>query len=203
MSKDYIKIFYVVYAKEEKLDSCLNAIRLLCDPEQRNPAHLTIRGPYSKRAKSRDLEKWNKELQSNLVFVKGGGTFFNESQNTVFLLCEASSINQVWYKPDYRDGIPHITLYDGKSREFAEKLSKVLEKYEPQINFKVTKLEPLRTRQGSITSKIFNEPEFVKDVLEEDIDFSAIQNLTVEKRLQLIEKLFAKLFLPQSEKLLD
>ena len=47
--------------------------------------------------------------------------FLNQNQNTVYLRCSSPELSQVWYKPNYPYN-PHLTLYDGNDRGFANDL---------------------------------------------------------------------------------
>jgi uncharacterized radical SAM superfamily protein len=52
------KNFYVLYPKDKKIKDTLNAIKILSDNSQRTAAHITVRGPYSKKlTKSTPLSK--------------------------------------------------------------------------------------------------------------------------------------------------
>lgn len=62
------------------------------------------------------------ELITSLYFSKVGN-FFDYGQNTVFFKCDDNkNLRKIWKKKGYKDFKPHITLYDGKNKEFAQKL---------------------------------------------------------------------------------
>ncbi len=63
----------------------------------------------------------------------GPGTYFSDSgstftQNTVHIKCFSQEIYDLHYKPEYITSRPHLTLYDGNSRDFACKLLTSIEK---------------------------------------------------------------------------
>ena len=117
-------IFYVLYVDDIRLSAYLDTIRLLCDPTISDPVHVTVRGPY-KGKNYRKTAKWTAFVANNIYF-RSIDSFFDAGQNTVFVSCTVPDLETVWWKPSYADGHCHITLYDGTSRTFAEKLFDLL-----------------------------------------------------------------------------
>src|SRR6185369_6848935 len=116
--------FFVLYPPRRREQALLDVMRLLCAPHVQSHAHITVRGPYA--AKPLDSRDWRK-VTNIRVTVAGVGTFFEGKQNTVFLRCESPDLPSIWWKRDYKDGLPHITIYDGPSRQFAESVVRILE----------------------------------------------------------------------------
>lgn len=137
-----MRIFYGVYIEDVRLSACLDLIRLLGEPEYYRRCHITVRGPYTRKLSENDLERFNGTLNEVLhtLSVLGVGSFFLGAQNTVILECEIVGVRDIWHKPSYQDGIPHITLYDGKSRQMALAVMAISKKYKWKIVTKVSDL---------------------------------------------------------------
>ena len=74
-------------------------------------------------------------------------TFFTDRQSTVVICVNLLTLQNLFYKKDYPDGLPHITLYDGKSREFAEALFALIAKYDWGVRVPVTPLREIDRNQ--------------------------------------------------------
>lgn len=155
------RVFYVIYIGDERIQSLLDAMRFLGNTEEKTPAHITVRGPYTQR---QNIRKLNRKVAGTKIVAEGIGTFFNSRQNTVFIKCHADSLRRVWQKSDFGFN-PHITLYDGPSREFAEALVDRLNRVEIQFSFLVDKLLPLTSYKGQFAIW-----------LEECVDYNVIVN---------------------------
>ena len=114
-------------------------MRYVADPAERDFAHITIRGPYKQRY---NLCNLNKMVQGAEVMADGVGSFLSKKQNTVFIRCRSQILRNVWMKPDYGFN-PHITIYDGPSREFADRVLGVLGDMSLRFRFVVGDLAPL------------------------------------------------------------
>ncbi len=115
------RLFYVVYLADPFVQSCLDLIRYLAEGAEKTPAHVTVRGPYARRLTEKVEQSINEQIAGIAIDVLGVSSFFENSQNTVYLRCSAPELNQVWDKPDYPFN-PHLTLYDGSDRVFAGEL---------------------------------------------------------------------------------
>ena len=129
--------FFVLYLPDRSWQAYLDVMRLVCEPDAQSPAHITVRGPYV--GKSDPLGDWRK-VKNIDVSVVGLGTFFAERQNTVFLECDSPQLPEIWWKKDHKNGTPHLTIYDGGSREFATRVFDVLGKYSWRFNFVADRL---------------------------------------------------------------
>ena len=108
--------FVAVRFSDEKIARLFDLARLILQPDFARPSHITLRGPYTSKANISD-SIIGKDVGK--ISVKRPGHFFNERQNTVILEIDIVGIGDFWYKPDYPDGTPHLTLYDGPDRQFA------------------------------------------------------------------------------------
>lgn len=182
-----MKIFYVLHIREKVLADCVDAIRFICNPTEKQRAHLTVRGPYQKRI---DVAAISKRIVGDTVSIDRVGDFFDAGQNTVFFHCTAPELKNVWNKPNFPFN-PHITLYDGKSREFARRLYAVISRYDYCLRFRADELEPIESIKGQESMSLafaFNS-KFMGKVLGERIGPDAVPILSDERRLELVERL--------------
>ncbi len=183
------RIFYVVYFDDRRLQSSLDAMRFIANTKEKTPAHITLRGPYPQSYNLRGLER---KIRGAEVLANGVEAFFHEGQNTVFLRCHSERFREVWKKKDFPFN-PHITIYDGSSRQFAKLLLKRLEQLHIRFQFVVGKLSALESHKGQYSTLLrqsFKE-EFARNVVGEPLKVSEIDALSPERRVSLIE-LFAR-----------
>ena len=183
------KVFYVVYFRDRRLQYSLDAMRFIANPSEKNYAHITVRGPYQQRYNLRGMDRM---IDGTEVFAHGVGSFFGYSQNTVFIKCHSEILRDVWQKTDYGFN-PHVTIYDGNSRKFAEMLLGRLNHLKFGFRFIVGRLHPLVTHSGQYSmelSQAFNEALFT-EVTGAHVSASEVDGLSDEKRVALIE-LFAR-----------
>lgn len=90
--------------------------------------HLTIRGPYSGKVPPKTVLNCQEVLKHDVIRIAGTGRFSNPSEEVVYLTVESTHLRSVWWKPDYGIGKygfnPHISIYRGQSRSFAESLER-------------------------------------------------------------------------------
>lgn len=189
-----MRVFYSVYVPSGKARTLLDAIRLIANPATKHPAHITVRGPYSDY---QDPRRWSALIQGQQVRVGGVGTFFGPNQNTVLLRVEAPAIQAVWYKPDFSDYNPHITIYDGGSRSFAESLQDVLKNHDLTFAFRATGLEPLVSGNGRPPLRYFFDPEDMATVLGQSVSLAEIDAADEPTRLAWVNVL-AEQFTPHA-----
>ncbi len=185
-----IKVFYCVYPPAGSTRRPLDLIRLLAKPESKHPAHITVRGPYDDY---QDPRQWSSQIRGAIVRVGGVGTFLNEKQNTVFLKVESDGIRELWYKPDYPDSSPHLTIYDGDSPEFAQELSEILLEHDISFAFRATGLEPLVSGNGSPKLKYYFEPEDLSQYFDTPTTIDDLLALDENTRLEHIARLAERL----------
>jgi len=182
-----MRIFYVLHVSERMLSDCLEAIRFLSNPAEKQPAHITVRGPYEKRI---PIKKINERWSGETIRIDQAGNFFDHGQNTVFFHCTCPNLKDVWRKREYAFN-PHITLYDGGSSVFARKLYEVVSKYSYGVCFKAGQLQPIFSARGQESFSLrlaFNE-ELVMQLANQRIDPLSIDGLSEGDRLRIIDKL--------------
>jgi hypothetical protein len=122
--------FYGIYLKHEAVATVLDLIRFVGEPDAIRLSHVTLRGPYKSNISKRMLCKINNDPTLEwMVTLVGPRTFFSDRQSTVVVEVDLGSLSRLVYKPDYPDSLPHITLYDGRNRQFAAALYALLAKY--------------------------------------------------------------------------
>ncbi len=121
-----LRFFYVVRINDAQTQNALNAMRFAAAPDAKRTAHITVRGPCARPLPAEKIAQLTAAVRNAPVAVNGAGVFFRRRQNTVFLQCDSPAFPAIWKKPG-REYIPHITIYDGSSREKAEDIIAVLQ----------------------------------------------------------------------------
>ena len=184
-------IFYVLYLEDGLFGDCLEAIRLLCEPTEKIPSHVTVRGPYRFGIKTGAMTR---KLRGNHIDISEIGNFFEYNQNTVFFRCNSSVLKEIWYKPDFPFN-PHVTIYDGPCEAFARELFDIADQYSYSFSLKAERLEPLTSRKGQkgFILQLWSTMERVSDLLGERLEPSQVEEMSLSKRLELIDRLFRQL----------
>jgi hypothetical protein len=182
-----MKIFYVLHIREKALADCVDAIRFICNPSEKQRAHLTVRGPYQKRI---DVTAISRKIVGDTVSIDRVGNFFDSGQNTVFFHCTAPELKHVWSKPHFPFN-PHITLYDGSSKEFAQKLYNAISPYNYCLKFRAEELEPIHSMKGqeSMSLALAFNSKLVSQALGERLSPRTIPSLSEDRKLHLVERL--------------
>jgi 2'-5' RNA ligase len=182
-----MKVFYVLHIKEKVLADCIDAIRFICNPAEKQRAHLTVRGPYQKRI---DIAAISRKIVGDTVSIDSVGNFFDSGQNTVFFHCSAADLRSVWNKPHYPFN-PHITLYDSGSSEFARRLFAVMSRYTYRMKFRADELEAIEARKGqdSLSLALAFNSQLASRLAGEKVTTGAIQGFSDEQRLRLVERI--------------
>ena len=179
------RIFYVVYFDDKRLQNTLDAMRFIANPREKTRAHITIRGPYLKSRNVYDLER---KIFGTEAVADGVKAFFSENQNTVFISCYSERFREVWNKKDFGFN-PHITIYDGASREFAKMLFDRLERLPIRFSFLVGKLSSLVSHKDQYSTWLREsfDKELVSDIVGQSLTTFQIDELSSEQRVSLIE----------------
>jgi hypothetical protein len=134
-----MRYFGVININDKNAQTFIDGIRLLCASKVKHKAHITLQGPQSDK---NDIKFHSIRRNEQIVYVNGVGNFFSEGQNTVYLKCDLDNggqIKSMINKPDYGNENPHITLYDGENRTFAENLYNLTQAqpYKDKIKFQI------------------------------------------------------------------
>jgi hypothetical protein len=184
-----MRVFYVLYIHDPELSDCLEAVRLLANPAERSPAHITVRGPYQRKL---SLDHLSERISGKSILVYKVGNFFQSGQNTVFFACLSPDLPSIWKKNDFGFN-PHITIYDGDSASFARKLYSVMQRYNYSFRFTAGRLEPLvslRKQNGFRLQLAFNQP-LVSKILGERLTPKDVPKLSTTVRFKYIDKISA------------
>lgn len=194
-----MRIFYVIYVHDDILEHYLNAIRYLSNPNEKNGVHITVRGPY--KIHLNNVQKLNSIIKGEKIKISSVGTFFGTKQNTVFLNCDSKKLEKIWQKFDYGFN-PHITLYDGNSRNFAKKLVAILNSHLINFTFVVDKLSELRSIKGQSDYRLRLDANigYIKQKIGSDLTHNDIEKMSEKRRLELIDKLTFNLSLIKAKK---
>ena len=189
-------IFYVIYVADVEVGPALDLIKIICNPFVKTHAHVTLRGPYTRKAD--DARAWNKKWveeknQISAITFKGLLSFFRPGQNAVSLGCEFPEVQELWYKPDYPHGVPHLTLYDGESREFADDVLKVLGRFDWNFEVSATPLKPLRAGERGQWSMVHLTPNNEIDRVFERltghrVSSESIRDMKPDLRLEVVDQ---------------
>lgn len=189
--------FYAVAIQDDFIRSYLDLLRFIANPNEKRTAHITVRGPYSKKV---NLEKQSKMIHGENVQVVGVDKFYSQSQNTLFLRCESKGLREIWLKKGHPYN-PHITIYDGKDRLLADSLLEIMSKYHISFHFPASQLYPLLIRKGqsNIDLALCADFPLLGRLLRRGIDVDHIRNMPLSQRIGLFSE--ACSFLPHLRQL--
>jgi len=178
--------FNVVHFENREIQACLDAIILLANPDEKLAAHITLQGPFKNIT---DAEKIGEVLKGIKISVLGVSKFFDENQNTVFLECGSDYLRKYWKKPHFKYR-PHITLYDGPSREFAEKLFSRLKSHKLFFTLSAGKVTPLSSVSGQKSFDLWFgiDTKEVSRIAGEPADVYQAKSFPEWKRLMIIDR---------------
>lgn len=189
---------YILYITDDLFTPCLELIRSICEPTSRSKPHITVRGPVDRLRIDTNIP-WKEDPPE--IHIIGLASFFNEPksrhlQNTIYLKCNFfKELFGIYYKPDYYPNVPHITVYDGQSREFANKLFQHISQHSWNFKFRPSSIQLKEKRLG--TSKIKPEArsysqnliDLFKEITDKNLDYNYIVNLDDDEKLLLVEKI--------------
>ncbi|GGF76683.1 hypothetical protein GCM10011332_33350 [Terasakiella brassicae] len=145
------KYFLYVKFSTSKLTDLINLLIFLSDPKEKNGLHLTLRGPYTQRVLTESEEMFSRirrELFKTKVSVFGLGNFFKYGQSTLYLRAESDLVSKYLWKKNIKKPIPHLTIYDGASKEFSNRLANTLSLYRFFFELQIDKVDVYSTISG-------------------------------------------------------
>lgn len=193
-----VDIFYGLYIYDSWVNTCIEAICMLCDPNTADRPHITVRGPY--RREVHDSRKW-KDYRPNHVTIYGVDNFFDDGQNTVFLACTIPQKKSVWWKPHYPSGTCHLTLYDGTSRQLAEKLWCILKQFNWRLQVPCGPMEILRSEIQIDLFTLADTRELERGLEQAtglDLSIGNVMQMSEETRLRCIKTICQVVLAPKS-----
>lgn len=143
-----MRYFYGVYLEDRAVGTILDLVRFLGEPDAIRFSHITLRGPYEGRPMNRkrlDIYNRNANYTWEVGLDKPIG-FFSGKQSTIVIAVDLNSLSDLYFKKDYPDGTPHVTLYDGSCRSFATDLLDTVQGYLWKQTVKVGKLKEVERK---------------------------------------------------------
>lgn len=148
------KMFFVAIGfSDSKVSRLFDLARLVLEPDFARRAHITLRGPYSKKG---DISSSVLGRDVGKIRLNRPGTFFDGAQNTVFLGVEIFGISDFWRKPDFPNGTPHLSIYDGSNRRFAWNVMNVLRRSDWKMELNSTPMAILEKKRKVETEFILH-----------------------------------------------
>jgi 2'-5' RNA ligase len=184
-----MRVFYVVYIREEPYRTVLNGIRVLANPKEKHSAHITVQGPFLRRRPESKVREFDAIISGKEVSVEGVDSFFFPGQSTVFLRGVGEELRDVWRKPHYGYN-PHITLYDGADREMAEQILSAVKSAQVFFRFRVRGLEELVVNgQRDLALAYSIDYDLLELYAKCRLDQSILSNMNCTDRVRLIARL--------------
>jgi adenine-specific DNA-methyltransferase len=188
----------VLYIADEVVGPHLELLRNICEPRSRSRPHITVRYFDKLRVPERHLT--TPIDQVDLIEPSSFG--FDEtsqSNRTVFIRCESEELAHIEHKPDFPASEFHVTIYDGTSQSFAERLLAVLRRHRWCIRVQLPKgttlseISLVRKKTGSLPSATEREyPAAVRgiffELFRQELTFELLANLSIARRLDLVEQ---------------
>lgn len=195
---------FVLYIADDIVGPCLHLIRHVSNPESSSRPHVTVRYPIARLQEN--LTKYQNQ-NIDVIDIVEPGAFDLEDDNTakprtVFVKCDSDVLEELSYKPAFPDSIFHITVYDGKSLEFAKQLLQVLQRFTWGFTValakqtKLTKIEIGRyKRNNRIEDQVYLDKlkSLFHTVTSKQLSATLLTSLTDIQRLELTEAICAHL----------
>lgn len=185
--------FVAIRFSDEKIARLFDLARLILQPDFARPSHITLRGPYETKSNISD-SIIGKDVGQ--IVVRKSGKFFIDSQNTVFLEIGISGVADFWYKPNYPDGVPHLTLYDGKDRQFAWVIFRTLSMHKWNLSLNSSPMHVLDSKRPLETDLLFQFEKYRDTfiILEETFPSAEqMKEMSSLQRIILVNRIFTKI----------
>jgi len=186
-----MKWFVVIYPHDDELRAYLDALIFLANPMEKDAAHITIQGPKSS---AKNVSSISQQIRGKKVAVMGVGRFFEGQQNTVYLRMDGEIIRKFWDKPNlpYR---PHLTIYDGPSRPFAEKIYEILSRTRPWFQMVCGDCQTVNSISGQKSLKLLLnlDKNRLASVMGMPFDVDTIKSMPEYRRIMFMERICPQL----------
>lgn len=182
-----MRIFYVAYLHEDTIGKFFDMFKALVNPSCKTSAHVTVRGPYAERQDEAELSR------PFLLTLKGVGTFYSQTQNTVYVPVISETVQRLWDKPNYPEYNPHVTVYDGPSRETSDRVKAIIEATPLTYDFEAKGLIPLIAGSNQTPLWDYVLRTLVGYSIGERLPEGNFEHVPEEERLRLAELVWKKL----------
>ena len=188
--------FYGVYLQNSTLSTAIDLIRFLGEPDSVRFSHITLRGPYQQKLRRMRLREINNNPSFDwCVRLLRPGNFFSNWQFTVMLRVDLMSLRPLFYKPDFPNGVPHLTLYDGKDRDFAADLYNLVCRYDWEQEVSVTRLRQIERKHK--VDEVFLSfylafNDLFREIVGDPTEIAHMKDVSSTRRLDLINKVLLR-----------
>ena len=161
-----IKNFLFLRLTDPEICSALWELREIFENEKksRSNIHITVRGPNKNKFTDEVIHNLYRKIEDDSIIIQSAGRFDNEDYQVVYVKVSSPNLHKIWRKPDYPKeeyGInPHITLYVGSDREYANCIYDFLKKENITLMCNSFELVPYQTKQLSMPN-IDNEFDLI------------------------------------------
>jgi hypothetical protein len=115
------KYFVFLMIEDTLLRKYLDLAIFALNPAEQWYAHVTVAGPFSRKIELPRALSFQQQ-----VSILGAGRFDNGLRQTVYLNVNSLDLPVHMHKPDFKDAIPHLTLYNGPDKSLADALENQL-----------------------------------------------------------------------------
>lgn len=151
-----IKNFLFLKLTDPEVCSVLWELREIFEKEKKSGSniHITVRGPNKNKFKEEVINNLYNKIADDSIIIQSAGRFDNDDYQVVYIKVSSTNLHKIWRKPDYpkeKYGInPHITLYVGSDREYADCIYEFLKKENIALLCNSFELVPYQTKQMNI-----------------------------------------------------
>lgn len=193
-----MRYFYGIHLQSSKLSTAFDVIRYISEPDSIRFSHITLRGPYAQPLTSYNLRELNQHRsRSWRVRLDGAGAFINKNQNTIMIKVDLLDLSDLFFKPDFSAGTPHLTLYDGTETSYARSLLRLLYRFDFHEMVEVSHLQRISSKKPISGSFVLLYNEFYnafREFLDHEPSAEFVKNLSLDQKLKTIEHILKQNF---------
>jgi hypothetical protein len=173
------KYFVFMMIEDSLLRKYLDLAIFALNPDEQWYAHVTVAGPFKKRIELPRALDFHQQ-----VSIFGAGKFNNDPRFTVYLNVDSPDLRSHMRKPDFKDAVPHITLYNGTDKIMADWLYLALSKQRLFAHFYTTSLQVVESRpQKRFDLALSVDTSLLPRTTGMQVD--AFRSLTAEERIEI------------------
>jgi adenine-specific DNA-methyltransferase len=192
----------VLFVDDPVVAPHLRLIRTVCEPGTSSRPHVTVRFFHRLSVPAEYL----KTTVDHIDLLEPGSFGLADPEGpgnrTVYIRCESDDLVPLEHKPHFPTSEFHITLYDGRSREFAASLLRVVAEFDWGFRVRLPAATTLtqidikpRKRRKRTPPKEFSEDlkAIFHSATSEPLTWNLLVSLSDESRLDCVRKLCASL----------